>query len=189
MKPSRRKTRPIFVMKTILVVLLFASPVFAQDDAAAARAAAGCGPAEVHFEVKTDKKQHPSPQPEAGKALVYVFLDVKQQANTWNIGTVTTRVGLDGAWIGANHGRSYFFFPVEPGDHRVCAAWQSGLGRYSKLASAADLTAESGKLYFLRVSVDERQEHQPAVKMEHIDPAEAQILIANSSLSTSHPKK
>jgi hypothetical protein len=177
------------IMKTILVVFLFASPVFAQDDAAAARAAAGCGPAEVNFDVKTDKKQHPAPKPEPGKALVYVFLDVKQQPNSFNIGTVTTRVGLDGAWIGANHGRSYFFFPVDPGNHRVCAAWQSILERYSKLASAADLSAEAGKPYYLRVSVDERQEHQPAVKMEHIDPAEAQILIANSSLSTSHPKK
>ena len=176
-------------MKTILVVLLLASPVFAQTDVAAARAAAGCGPAEVNFDVKTDKRQHPAPKPEQGKALVYVFLDVKQQASAINIGSVTTRVGLDGAWIGANHGRSYLFFPVDPGDHRVCAAWQSTWERYSKLASAADLTAEAGKVYYLRVSVDERQEHQPAVKMEHIDPAEAQILIANSSLSTSHPKK
>ena len=122
MKPGRRKTRPIFVMKAILIVLLFASPVLAQDDAAAARSAAGCGPAEVNFDVKTDKKQHPAPKPEQGKALVYVFLDVKQQASTINIGSVTTRVGLDGAWIGANHGRSYLFFPVGPGDHRVCAA-------------------------------------------------------------------
>jgi hypothetical protein len=177
------------MMKTILAVLLFASPIFAQDDAAAARAAAGCGPAQVGFDVKTDKKQHPAPQPEAGKALVYVFLDVKQQSNTLNIGTVTTKVGLDGAWVGANHGKSYFFLSVDPGDHRVCAAWQSSLERYSKLASAADLTAETGRLYYLRVSVDERQEHQPAVKMEHIDPAEAQLLIASSSLSTAHPKK
>src|SRR5258707_13710093 len=128
MKPGPRKTRPIFLMKTILVVLLFASPVFAQDDAAAARAAAGCGPAEVHFEVKTDKKQHPSPQPEAGKALVYVFLDVKQQANTWNIGTVTTRVGVDGAWNGENHGKSYFFCPVHPVEQLVSQALQSSLG-------------------------------------------------------------
>jgi hypothetical protein len=28
---------------------------------------------EVHFDVKTDKKQHPTAQPDAGKALVYVI--------------------------------------------------------------------------------------------------------------------
>jgi len=61
-------------------------------------------------------------------------------------------------------------------------------GDTPKLASAADLTAESGKLYFLRlVWTKDRSTSQP-VKMEHIDPAEAQILIANSSLSTLTPR-
>jgi hypothetical protein len=175
-------------MRTALVVLLFASPVFAQDDAAAARAAAGCGPNQVSFDVKTDKKQHPAPQAEPGKALVFVFQDVKQD-NTLNIGTATTRVGLDGAWVGAIHGKSYFFFSADSGNHRVCAAWQSSFKRISKLGSAADLSAEAGKVYYLRVSVDERSNHRPDVKMEHIDPAEAQLLVAASSLSTSHPKK
>ena len=66
---------------------------------------------------------------------------------------------------------------------------QSSLKRISKLGSAADLSAEAGKVYYLRVSVDERSNHRPDVKMEHIDPAEAQLLIASSSLSTSQPKK
>lgn len=178
-------------MKTILAAVLFvvfASPAFAQDQAAAARAAAGCGPDQVSFDVKTDKKQHPAPQAEPGKALVYVSQDV-EQSNSVNIGTVTTRVGLDGAWVGAIHGKSYFFFSVDPGSHRVCAAWQSNFKRLSKLGSAADLTAEAGQVYYLRVRVDERPEHRPDVKMEHIDTAEAQLLIASSSFSTSQPKK
>ena len=112
------------MMKTIVAAIflaVFASPLFAQDDAAAARAAAGCGPDQIKFEVKTDKNQHPAPKAEPTKALVYVFQDVKQD-NTLTIGTATTRVGLDGAWIGAIHGKSYFFFSAEPGNHRVCAA-------------------------------------------------------------------
>jgi hypothetical protein len=177
------------MMKALLTILLFASPVFAQDDVAAARAAAGCGPDQVNFDVKTDKKHHPAPQPEPGKALVYVFQDVKQGNNAFNFGTVTAKVGLDGAWVGAIHGKSYFFFPADPGDRRVCAAWQSTFKRFSDLGSAANLTAEAGKVYYLRVRVDVRPDHQPDVKMEHIDPAEAQLLIASSSLSTSHPKK
>jgi hypothetical protein len=61
------------MLRTALVVLLFASPALAQDSAANALAAAGCGANEVHFDVKTNKKQHPTAQPDAGKALVYVI--------------------------------------------------------------------------------------------------------------------
>src|SRR5438445_5142068 len=45
--------------KSLLVILLLSSPVFSQDQAAAARMAAGCGPNEVQFEVTPDKHQHP----------------------------------------------------------------------------------------------------------------------------------
>jgi hypothetical protein len=57
---------------------LLTLPVFAQDRAAAARAAAGCGPDKVQFDVKTDKQQHSESQPEGGKALVYVFENEKR---------------------------------------------------------------------------------------------------------------
>jgi hypothetical protein len=52
-----------------LVLLLFASPALAQDSAANALAAAGCGATEVHFDMKTDKKQHPTAQPDAATAF------------------------------------------------------------------------------------------------------------------------
>jgi hypothetical protein len=171
-------------MKCLLAVLLFLSPVFAQDQAAAARAAAGCGPSEVQFDVKTDKNQHPVAQPQTGKALVYVF-----QNELWK---ATTRVGLDGAWVGANHGESYFFFPVDPGDHRLCTNWQSVHKAFSKLGSAASLTAEAGKVYYFRTKVYESQEspvHRPALKLEPLDSAEGQLLVASSSFSSSHAKK
>jgi len=47
------------MLRTALVVLLFASPALAQDSAANPLAAAGCGANEIHFDVKTNKKQHP----------------------------------------------------------------------------------------------------------------------------------
>ena len=59
--------------RILLGVLLFAMPMIAhgQDaqDAAALAHAAGCGANEVEFNVKTDKNQHPTPLPEAGKAV------------------------------------------------------------------------------------------------------------------------
>jgi hypothetical protein len=156
-----------------------------QDQAAAARSSAGCGPAGVEFEVKTDKKRHPAPQPEAGKALVYVFQHERDKPDTYTIGAVTVRVGLDGNWVGANHGSSYFFFPVEAGEHRVCSQVQSIFKRYSKLASAISLKAEPGKAYYFRIFLDTAA---PNVKLEAIDEAEAELLIGSSALSSSHPK-
>jgi hypothetical protein len=178
-------------MKTVLAVLLFASPAIAQDQAAAARAAAGCGPAQVQFGVKTDKNQHPAPQPDSGKALIYIFESQLRDRDINYLGmAVTTRVGMDGGWVGANHGESYFYFPVEAGDHRLCADWQSSRESHSRSASAISLMAEAGKVYYFRTIVDQRREsHESVVKLVRLDPAEAQILVASSALSTSQPKK
>jgi hypothetical protein len=177
-------------MKNIFVLLLFAlltSPVFAQDKTA--RTAAGCGSDKVQFELKTDKHQNSEAQPESGKALVYVFEVEKRDTDALPVLNVTIRIGLDGQWVGANHGKSYFFFSAAPGDHDLCASWQSSLKTYSKLASAASLTAEAGKVYYFQTTVDQRSHRQPAVRIEPVDPAEARLLLADSSLSSSHPKK
>ena len=178
--------------KIFLGILLLAVPLIARgqgaQDAATLARAAGCGPSSVEFNVKTDKNQHPAAEPEAGKALVYVFDTVKLDPGLV-IGTVTLRVGLDGSWVGANHGDSYFYFPVDPGDHRICAQWQSTFERLSKLASAISLTAEAGQVYYFRAIADARSHDRGAVRLEALDPAEALLLTAASAYSTSHPKK
>jgi hypothetical protein len=173
------------------VFLFLAAPALAQNQAAGARAASGCGPADVEFNVKTDKSQHPSPTPEAGKALVYVLEDIQTVDIGFKIGGITMRLGLDGSWVGATGSNSYSFFSVDPGDHRVCANWQSSLDSRSKLGSALTFSAEAGKGYFFRIRVYGLNDHDHplSVKLEPIDPAEAQFLISSYALSTSHPKK
>ena len=109
------------MMRTILAAIflaVFAVPVLAQDPPPTASTRGGCGPSEAYFDVKTNKKRHPVAPTDSGKALVYVFEDIERGP--------TMRVGLDGAWVGANKGKSYFFFSVDPGDHQVCTNWQSG---------------------------------------------------------------
>jgi hypothetical protein len=169
------------MLKGMMAVLLFAAPVFAQDPAAEAQAAAGCGANEVQFDVKTDKKQHPVGQPEAGKALVYVF-------ERSGIGNVTTRVGIDRAWVGANRNQSYFFFQVVPGDHSLCANWQSIFKRASKQAGAITLSAESGKIYYFQTRIG-MSEGVRNVELVPLDPAEGRLLIGSSSYSNFQPKK
>jgi hypothetical protein len=177
--------------KLLFVFLLVASPVFAQDQTADARAAAGCGPANVEFSVKTNKSQHPLPQPEAGKAMIYILEEVKTDDLGFRLGGIILRLGLNGSWIGATNSQSYLFFPVDPGDHHICANWQSSIEGRSKLGSAVSLTAEAGKVYFFRAKVYAITDHDHplSMKLEAIDPAEAQFQISNFALSTSHPKK
>jgi hypothetical protein len=188
--PGGDSMKNVFVL--VLLVGLLASPGLAQDQVAAARAAAGCGPDKVRFDVTTDKKQHPEAKAEAGKAAVYVFEEERRDPNELRFGiadTATIRIGVDGQWVGADHGKSYFFFSVDPGSHDLCANWQSSLKSLSKLASAASLTAEAGKVYCFRAIVEERTQTPPGVRIEAVDPAEGQLLRAGSALSSSHPKK
>jgi len=171
------------VTKAILIILLFAPPVFAQDPAAPTPSRSGCGPSEAQFDVKTNDKQHPVAPSEVGKAVVYIFEDM--------VHGPTMRVGLDGAWIGANKGKSYFFFSADPGDHQVCTNWQSGTFKKTakRIGSAITLKAEAGKVYYLRTQVYERSEQDHNVKLEPVESAEGQFLISASSFSTFHPKK
>jgi hypothetical protein len=102
------------------LALLLNAPALGQGRAVDPRIAAGCGPVKTEFSVTTHKNQHSVTQPEAGKALVYVIEDVANPS-AMTFGEVTARVGLDGNWVGANHGQSYVSFAAEPGEHRVCA--------------------------------------------------------------------
>lgn len=112
-----------------------------------AAGAPGCGGDKEHFDVKTTKSQHPEANGETGKAVVYFLQDDREFESTPK---PTVRMGIDGKWIGATHGTSYTMTTVEPGEHHLCASWQSivgiGMGRDS---GALHFTAEAGKAYFL----------------------------------------
>jgi hypothetical protein len=101
------------------------------------------------------------------------------------------RVGLDGAWVGANQGKSYFYFSVDAGEHQLCTNWQSGVFKKTamRIGSAITLTAGAGKVYYFRTQVYERSEQDHNVKLEPVENAEAQFLISSSSFSNFHPKK
>lgn len=167
------------------------TPAATQDQAAGARTAAGCGPSGAEFDVKLDNKQHPVSQPGPGKALVYFLHLETQDGGVITKGWVTSRVGIDGAWVGANHGKSYFSVSVDPGEHAACTDWQSSLKTYSRQSAALNFRAEAGKTYYIRTTVIEitALQRTPAMKIEVIDDAEGQLLISSSAFSTSHPKK
>src|ERR1700733_4950297 len=78
-----------------------------------------CGPAGMKFEIKLDPVQHGLMPAEAGKAFVYFIHD---DGSGVGGGSPTTRYAVDGSWVGANQGESWFAVAVAPGEHHVCAA-------------------------------------------------------------------
>jgi hypothetical protein len=173
-------------MRTILLVFLFASPALAQS-APGVATAPGCGASNASFSVKTDKNQHPFAQPDAGKALVYF---VEDDSNFKASGKPTVRAGLDGAWVGATHGSSYFYFSVDPGEHHLCASWQ---GKYMEAYTAAtDFSAKAGEIYFFQVRDTFRwpKGSQMIRKMDlkAVNKDEGQLLASQYPFSTSHAK-
>lgn len=175
----------------MLLVLVCAAPVIAQDRSADPRTAAGCGPAATEFSVKVDKNQHVVTQPEPGKALVYV-IEQESWEDSYNIGDITTRVGLDGAWVGANYGQSYLSFPLAPGEHHICVDWQSSLASRQQLSGAAELTADAGKTYYFRTWILPAAltgGHREGLWLKQVDSAEGLLLLSKAGQSAWKEKK
>jgi hypothetical protein len=173
-------------MRTALALLLFTVSAFAQDPTAVSAAQAACGPNNIKFAVKDDNSQHAVGQPEADKALVYVIQDIGI-ANCPG-GCITTKIALDGAWVGANHRSSYLTFAVDPGEHHLCANWQSHFETNSRVVGLAHFTAEAGKVYYFRTRVLGAAA-TTFFDVEPIDSDQARLFIASFPMSISHPKK
>jgi hypothetical protein len=135
--------------------------------------------------VNTDAEQHSVPSPEAGKALV-VFLQDDFEFNSTP--KPTTRFGVDGIWVGATHANSYFYVPVDPGEHHLCASWQSSVTVVAaRSMAAAHFTAQARKTYYFRAR-DMLIVPHPEVELKPLDSDEAMVLLTLFAFSRSHPK-
>jgi hypothetical protein len=103
---------------------------------------------------------------EPGQALVYVFNDISGISP----GYPSSRVGLDGTWVGANYKKSYFYFSVAPGTHNLCAD--------KKLVTT--FTAEPGQIYYFKIQFH----HSGAIGLDEISPAEGELQIGELAFST-----
>ena len=175
-------------MKTALLIILLASPALAQSAPSDTAVAPGCGVDHAKFAVETKSNQHPAAQPEAGKALVY-FLEDDKEFNS--VPKPTTRAGVDGQWVGATHGNSYLYFSVEPGEHHLCASWQTSVvSLQGHQSAAAHFTAEPGGVYYFMVRNRWIKDSPAAeIRLKPLDSDEGLLLVSKFSLSVSHPKK
>jgi hypothetical protein len=176
-------------MKTVLILMLLTLSAVAQQEAPAI--ATACGSKDVKYEARLDESQHTLAQPEAGKALVYFIQDIGV-VNCLGA-CMTTRIGLDGAWVGANQHNSYFSASVEPGEHHVCASPQSRLlpkpsAKYAGvLVALRHFTAEAGNVYYFRMR-SFGAPNQEIFDLDPIDADQAKYLMAYYPLSVSHAK-
>jgi hypothetical protein len=164
-------------MKTFAAIVLLSCCAFGQDKAAVSAMEAGCGPQDAKFEVKSDESQHPAPTPEDGKALIYFVAD----------GHLTTPFGVDGKWVGAVNGGRYFFVPIEPGEHHLCAMLQSFLTERGPRVSVHSLKAEPGGSYYFRTRMVGISTGF-VLQLDQLDSDEGRWFVAWSKFSTSHPK-
>jgi hypothetical protein len=177
-------------MKTVaLLLILLASPVFAQGAPDTNSPLWACGPAAAKFDVTVTPPADvvPVQVPSVGKALAYVIEDLGQVDKMISSGS-PFRIGLDGAWIGALKGRSFFSFSVSPGEHHLCANWQSRRDEYSAFSALANFTAESGGVYYFRLRFPSSY-RIPQIDLAQTNRDEARYLVSFSSLAVSHPKK
>lgn len=125
----------VFGFSGVLTPRLEAVVPAGQADAVELKA---CGPKEkeAQFDSDTDKKNHPTPEPPAGSALIYVLRP------TMSGNTMQTTLAVDGEWKGVNRGNNYFFFSLLPGEHYVCSKAEN--------RSVLTLKVEAGKTYYLQ---------------------------------------
>ena len=174
--------------KLMMAIVLCGAWAFAQDSVdfdpnktAVAKAMAACGPDKVKFDVTQSGASQPPATVEAGKALVYV---IEETSANCGVGCVaTTKVGLNGSWIGANQGNSYFSFAVASGEHHLCVRWQSILPHRNRLAALANFTAEAGKIYYFRTGVFETESFGAHLDLAPINSDQGQYLVALFPLS------
>ena len=112
-----------------------------------------CGDDKTQIDVKTQKNQPVPSAPEEGKAQIIFIEAMDKNLACWSCGTPSSRFGIDGAWVGATKGDSYFTVTVSPGEHHLCADWQSAFGRLKKMVGMADFVAEAGKTYYFEAKV------------------------------------
>lgn len=136
-------------MKPRLVVLLLCASLLAAVQARAKTILPdACGDDSIKFDVDTQANQPAPAPPPAGKAQI-VFIESYEKNMPVIGGAPVVRFGMDGAWVGANKGDSYFTMTIDPGVHHLCASWQTVSGRMKKNSVGMDsFTAEAGKIYY-----------------------------------------
>ena len=136
------------IKPALFLLLLCASLLAAVQASAKTILPDACGDDKINFEVSTKKHQPPPASPAEGKAQI-IF--IQSGLSFIQSGRGVARYGIDGSWVGANDGDSYFAVTVDPGVHHLCMSFQLGLATSQtkqESVRTASITAEQGKVYY-----------------------------------------
>jgi len=139
-----------------------------------------CGDDKVKFDVKTEEGQPAPAGPAEGRAQIVFIENENQMIGPFMHATV--RFGMDGAWVGANYGNSYFALTVDPGVHHLCAFWER------KNVEVTSFTAEPGRVYYFAAHVTVESRYTITFGLSQLNEDEGKYRVKESKLSTSRPK-
>lgn len=150
----------------------------------AANLPSACGDDKLKLDVSLQDGQPSTPTASPDKAtLIFV-----QRMGTC-IGCSTTRIGLDGSWVGADRGNSYFAVLVAPGEHHVCASWSAPLARMENKIGLTELQAEAGQMYYFEIEVGPRGANDvPVMRLKPISGDMGAFLVSRSKTCVATPK-
>lgn len=176
-------------MKVFLTVSIFSLVLIGAIAEAQSNPASACGNPATKFEVKPSAAAI-SPGVDAEKAVVFI---IEHDLTTRTFTTPSTRIGMDGEWLGATSGNSYAFFVVSPGTHHLCADTKfGGVGGVGQ--AFLHLDAKPGASYFLevrnmRVGDPKWGEELRDVVLKQVDEDEGAHLVLHSTFVSSQPRK
>ena len=171
-------------MKSFVASIVCAAslPLFGQIQRLPPVLPAACGEAQLSMAVKLDKAQHIILQPDPGRAQVYFIEDMGRGG-----AGITTKIGMDGKWVGANKRNSYFSVSAAPGEHHLCAAIEpSDAWSYVELAH---FTAEAGKTYFYRTRIVITRDGIEYFSLLPLDSDAGEYAASVYPIATAHAKK
>jgi hypothetical protein len=160
-------------------LLSFATLVWATD------LPESCGDDKVKFDVKTESNRPAPAPPTEGMAQIILIQNENEMVAPFSNATV--RYGIDGTWVGANNGNSYFAVLVAPGVHHLCANWQSSIS-LAKNVGLTSLTAEAGQTYFFAAQITVNGRNAPTFYFSKMNEDEGKWQVKTQKLSTSKPK-
>lgn len=151
-----------------------------------------CGAEEITFRV-TAARDHSRLLPAGTKANVYVLQDILDSPT---LGASTTRIGMDGKWLGANRKRSYSAFTINAGLHHICVDWYDNANPRSLVLYRLD--AVPGGVYYLRTrllsafpgaTAPSLSEAIFQLDMQMVDADEGEFLLDTLDRSSSQPER
>jgi len=143
------RLRMIAMNSRLVAPLLCSSLLLAVQGCARTILPDACGDDSIKFDVSTKSGQSAPVPPEAGKAqIVFIETSSKPRGGCFAMFTscdATARFGVDGSWVGATRGNSYFTLPVDPGVHHLCVTLGKDIG-------VEALSVEAGKVYYYQAN-------------------------------------